>query len=252
MQIRNAIAAIVLALAAASCGGQYNVEGTSSVSVLDGSKLYLKALVKDDLKSIDSCEVVHGQFHFTGRLDSTRLAQLTMGDELAMPVVLEEGQIAIKIDPAKHTVAGTELNDKLYQFLEKHDQLAAGLADLQHRESQMLLDGVPEEEINAKLTAEASRISAEEDKLVTDFISDNFDNVLGPCVFMMVTSGFEYPILTPQLEFILSKATDTFKNDSYVKQYCEAANSIQARQQGLEPEPAAAPAAPADTTAVQK
>ena len=69
---------------------------------------------------------------------------------------------------------------------------------------------------------------------------------------MMVTSGFRYPVLTPQLEFILSKATETFKNDPYVKEYCKVAREIEAQQQGLVDEApvqsAPAPAVPADST----
>jgi hypothetical protein len=68
---------------------------------------------------------------------------------------------------------------------------------------------------------------------VTNFIVENFDNVLGPGVFMMMTSGYPYPVLTPQIEDIMSKATKKFKEDPYVKQYYEAANEIQARQNGL-------------------
>ena len=84
---------------------------------------------------------------------------------------------------------------------------------------------------------------------------ENFDNILGPGVFMMVTSGYQYPVLTPQIEDIMSKATKKFKDDPYVKEYYRTAQEIQARQNGLiddsqsqaapqaapEPEPQAAP-----------
>ena len=68
---------------------------------------------------------------------------------------------------------------------------------------------------------------------MTNFIVENFDNVLGPGVFMMMTSGYPYPVLTPQIEDIMSKATKKFKEDPYVKQYYQTANEIQARQNGL-------------------
>ena len=59
------ILAVVAALLT-SCASSYNVSGTSSVSAMDGSKLYLKAVKNNDLQNIDSCEVVHGEFHFAG------------------------------------------------------------------------------------------------------------------------------------------------------------------------------------------
>ena len=220
----------------ASCANQYNVQGSSSISSLDGSKLYLKAVKNNELKSIDSCDIVHGQFHFSGVLDTVRMANLFMDEESIMPVVLEQGEIVIKLDNASQSVGGTPLNDKLYKFIDKHKQLDNRMSELSHRQSQMLLDGIDELTINEQLNAEADKIAAEEDKLVTSFIVENFDNVLGPGVFMMITSGFNVPVLTPQIEDIMSKATDKFKNDPYVKEYYQVATENMAKMQGLEPE----------------
>ena len=218
----------------ASCAKSYNVQGSSSISSLDGSKLYLKAVKNNELKSIDSCDIVHGQFHFSGILDTVRMANLFMDDQSLMPVVLEEGEIVIKIDNAAQSVGGTPLNDKLYKFIDKHKQLDNRMSELSHKQSQMMLEGVDELTINEKLNAEAEKIAAEEDKLVTTFIVENFDNVLGPGVFMMITSGFNVPVLTPQIEDIMSKATDKFKNDPYVKEYYQVASENMAKMQGLD------------------
>ena len=218
----------------ASCANSYNVQGSSSISSLDGSKLYLKAVKNNELKSIDSCDIVHGQFHFSGILDTVRMANLFMDDQSLMPVVLEEGEIVIKIDNAAQSVGGTPLNDKLYKFIDKHKQLDNRMSELSHKQSQMMLEGVDELTINEKLNAEAEKIAAEEDKLVTSFIVENFDNVLGPGVFMMITSGFNVPVLTPQIEDIMSKATEKFKNDPYVKEYYQVASDNMAKMQGLD------------------
>ena len=218
----------------ASCANSYNVQGSSSISSLDGSKLYLKAVKNNELKSIDSCDIVHGQFHFNGILDTVRMANLFMDDQSIMPVVLEEGEIVIKLDNAAQSVGGTPLNDKLYKFIDKHKQLDNKMSELSHKQSQMMLEGVDELTINEHLNAEAEKIAAEEDKLVTSFIVENFDNVLGPGVFMMITSGFNVPVLTPQIEDIMSKATEKFKNDPYVKEYYQVASENMAKMQGLD------------------
>ncbi len=216
-----------------SCAESYNIQGTTSVSQLDGSKLYLKAVKEQELKNVDSCDVVHGKFKFAGLLDTIRLASLYMDDESIMPVVLEKGEIDIHIDNTGQKVSGTPLNDKLYEFITFHNQLTGEMNELGHRQSQMLLDGIEEEVIDRQLSREAAIIAQREDSLVTNFIVENFDNVLGPGVFMMVTSSYPYPVLTPQIEDIMSKATPHFKNDPYVKEYYQAANEIQARQNGL-------------------
>ncbi len=245
----NKIAPLLAILAIlTSCATSYNVQGSSSLSALDGSKLYLKTLKDRELKNIDSCDVVHGEFHFTGLLDTVRMVNLYMGDEGILPFVLEEGDIMVKIEDATQSVTGTPLNDSLYHFIDRHNQLGNRMNELSHRQSQMLLDGIDEDDIDARLSKEAADIAAEEDRLVTTFIINNFDNVLGPGVFMMITSQYRYPVLTPQIEDIMSKATEKFKNDAYVSDYYQTAQENEARMNGLEdtaaeqPAPAPAPA----------
>lgn len=233
-----------------SCASSYNVRGTSSVSALDGSKLYLKAVKNNELQNIDSCEVVHGEFHFAGLLDTVRMVSLFMDDESIMPLVLEEGEIVIRIENAVQSVGGTPLNDSLYVFIDKHNQLSSRMSELSHRQSQMLLDGIDEAQINRQLSAEANEIAAEEDHLVTKFICDNFDNVLGPGIFMMITGQYRYPVLTPQIEEIMSKATDKFKNDPYVRDYYQTAQENEARMNGTKDFDDVATPLP-DSTAVQ-
>ena len=251
--------ALVVVCTLVSCAEGYSVQGSSSVSALDGSKLYLKTIKDNELRNIDSCEVVHGQFRFAGLLDTVRMANLFMDDESIMPIVLEKGEISIRIDNASQTVFGTPLNDRLYEFIDFHNQLGNQMAELSHKQSRMLLDGIDENDINRQLNIEAAEIARKEDSLVTNFIVENFDNVLGPGVFMMITSMYRYPVLTPQIEDIMSKATSKFKNDPYVKDYYQVATENQARSTGLHdantatvPDAAAMPAddsvLPADTS----
>lgn len=230
----------ILALLA-SCASSYNVEGSSSITALDGSKLYLRAIKNNEFKNIDSCDVVHGEFHFTGLLDTVRMASLYMDDESIMPVVLEKGEITIKLDNARQVVGGTPLNDSLYKFIDKHNQLANQMNELSHKQSQMMLEGIDEEVINRQLRAEAAKIAEEEDQLVMKFVEANFDNVLGPGVFMMITSQYRYPILTPQIEDIMSKATKRFKEDPYVRDYYQTAQENEKRMNGLGDQPEQVP-----------
>ena len=61
---------------------------------------------------------------------------------------------------------------------------------------------------------------------------DNFDNVLGPGVFFMITANHRYPELSPWIEDIMSKATEKFKNDPYVRDYYRKAQQNQAIMNG--------------------
>jgi hypothetical protein len=184
---------------------------------LDGSKLYLKVVKDKELTNIDSCEVVHGKFRFSGSIDTTQMASLFMDDESIMPLVVEKGHINIHIDNAQQKVSGTTLNEKLYEFLEKHDRLNNQMRELDHRYSQMLLDGIDEDDINRTLTAESAIIVQQEDSLVTNFVVDNFENVLGPFVFIQMSSS------VPQIEHIMSKAPETFKQRADVEEFYKIA-----------------------------
>jgi hypothetical protein len=210
---------LISALAAilTSCADSYVIEGSSSVPQLDGSKLYLKVVKDKELTNIDSCEVVHGKFRFSGSIDTTQMASLFMDDESIMPLVVEKGHINIHIDNAQQKVSGTTLNEKLYEFLEKHDRLNNQMRELDHRYSQMLLDGIDEDDINRTLTAESAIIVQQEDSLVTNFVVDNFENVLGPFVFIQMSSS------VPQIEHIMSKAPETFKQRADVEEFYKIA-----------------------------
>mgnify|MGYP000006581272 CR=1 FL=1 len=224
--------ALLSILMFASCADTYNIQGTSNVPTLDGRMLFLKAYDGSDLKDIDSCDIVHGEFHFSGTLDSTKLVTLFMDEDGIMPVVLESGEIIINIDNTQQKVSGTPLNEKLFEFIEKYKQLESEVSELGHMQSQAIMDGKDLNAVNAHLAEKAGQIAEREDKLVTTFIVENFDNVLGPGVFFMMTAGHRYPELSPWIEDIMSKATDKFKNDPYVSDYYRKAQQNQAIMNG--------------------
>lgn len=215
-----------------SCAGSYNIQGSSNVPVLDGKMLYLKSYDGNELKKIDSCDIIHGQFQFSGALDSTQIVTLFMDDESLMPLVLESGDIQINIDNAQQKVSGTPLNEKLFKFIEEYNRIESEMSELGHIQSQAIMDGHDINVVNADLAARAEKISEREDKLITTFIVDNFDNVLGPGVFFMITAGHRYPELSPWIEDIMSKATDYFKSNPYVRDYYNKALQNQAIMNG--------------------
>lgn len=225
--------AFITLLALTSCAESYEVTGTSNVGTLDGSMLYLKILKDNEFKNIDSCDVVHGQFHFEGKLDSVKMANIFMDNEPVLPLVLESGNILVKLDDTQQNVSGTPLNDKLFGFFKKYQQLQNQQKELVHKHDQAIMNGSDMEAVTQKLNAEALHLSDQEDKLITSFVTDNFDNVLGPGVFFLVTMSNQYPMLSPWIEDIMSKATDYFKNDPYVKDYYQKAQENQQIMNGM-------------------
>ena len=110
--------------------------------------------------------------------------------------------------------------------------------ELVHKHDQAIMNGRNMNIVNANLNKEAAHLSQQEDNLITSFVTENFDNILGPGVFFMVTIGYQYPELTPWIEDIMSKATDNFKNDQYVKDYYKKALENQQIMNGMRGAPA--------------
>jgi hypothetical protein len=63
------------------------------------------------------------------------------------------------------------------------------------------------------------------DKLETDFVVDNFDNVLGITYFLVLCDNaynqFGFPTTTPQIDEIYGRAPDSFRNNKDVRLYME-------------------------------
>lgn len=219
--------AFLSVLALTSCSKSFTIQGSSNVSTLDGHMLYLKVVSDTTMKNVDSCEVVHGQFHFKGSVDSVCMGTIFMDQDYVLPVVLEDGDITIKLDNTQQDVSGTPLNDSLTTFRNKLMQLQNQVQEMVNAEYQGYATGSNMDEVYAKLNARQMQLNEKIDKLMSGFVVENFDNVLGPWAFSLHTSSYEYPMLDPWIEDIMSKATDKFKNDPYVKDYYAKAQENQ-------------------------
>ncbi len=217
-----------------SCCRSYKITGTSSVSSLDGKTLSIKVAKDGKWVTLDSAQVVHGEFTLKGSVDSIQMVSLFMEDENIMPMVLEGGKIEISISNTKLTVKGSPLNDKLYAFVDKKAAMDAKIEDLSRKEAKMILNGVDPAEINMLLTKESDQLNNEMNSYVKTFIAENYENVLGPGVFMMLCSNFPYPLMTPAMEDIIKNSPDKFKNNPLIKEYVTKAHenmqSIQEHQ----------------------
>ena len=216
---------LVSLLAFTSCASEYKIEGSSSVSRLDGKMLFIKVPNGDRMLNVDSAEVIHGVFKMEGVADSTVMASLYMDDESIMPFVVEKGKIAIKIDNARIIVTGTPLNDRLYDFVGKKTSLDDQAYELERMESRMIMDGKAPDEIQLEITKEREKLADEMNTLAKEFIQKNYDNVLGPGVFIMLCNSFRYPVITPLIEEIINEAPDVFKNNPLIKDYITVARS---------------------------
>lgn len=224
-----------------SCGKGYKIEGTSSLAGLDGKTLFIKTLKGEEWIKLDSAEIVHGLFSMKGNVDTVAMTTLFMEDEGIMPLVLEKGKIEISIAYPQFTAKGTPMNDALYGFLEKRNDLELQVEELHRKEARMVMEGGNIDEIQAQLDVEAEKLKQEINTYIKSFISQNYENVLGPNVFVMLCSSLPYPVLTPQIEDILNDAPYSFKNHVLVKEFVTVAKENMRRikeQQLMENVPA--------------
>lgn len=207
----------------ASCTHKYKIEGTSSVNGLDGKMLYIKTLNGGEWIQLDSAEVVHGLFSMKGKVDSVQMVSLYMDDESIMPIVLERGKIEVTISNTDLKVGGTSLNDALYEFISKKNEMEESIGELEQKETRMVLDGGDLNAIHEQLLAEGDSLIKAMNVYVKTFISNNYENVLGPNVFMMLCSSLPYPIVTPQIDDIIKDAPYSFKSNKMVKEFLSKA-----------------------------
>ncbi|SRR5574344_196661 len=234
--------AVLTAMVMTACT-KYDISGSSDLQGVDGRMLYLRALTGDSPIGLDSCDVVHGKFKFSGSLDSVKVVMLCMDNNAVIPVVLEDGKIKVEVNAQRQVCKGTPLNDTLTAFTNRYRQLATKMADLEHIQNQAYMNGEDMEDVNRRLSFAQQELLQKEDRLVSGFIAENFDNCLGPYVFLMATQSSEFPVLTPWIEALMTKATDTFKNNPVVKEYMEAAQHNQDVMSGVADVPQAAPQA---------
>lgn len=223
MNVNYILPLVLLLVTFTSCSRKYKIDGNSSITSFDGKMLFLRTIQDGQWQTIDSAEVVHGLFSMQGPVDSVMMVTLYMDDEGIMPLILEKGKVTVTISNSQLDAKGTPLNDALYEFIEKRNELEVKIDELDRKEARMVLDGANLEEVHAQLSQEAEALVKEMNGYVKGFISDNYENVLGPSVFMMMCSSLPYPIMTPQIEDIMRTAPMSFKENAFVKDFLSKA-----------------------------
>lgn len=214
---------LTLTLVMASCSRNYKVEGTSSLAGFDGKKLFLRTFKDGEWVAVDSADVEHGLFKMSGPVDTARMVALFMDGENLMPLVLERGTVEVTISTGQLDAKGTPLNDRLYDFIRKRNEMETKIEELDRKEARLVLEGADIDEVHVQLAQEGELLLKEMNDYIKQFIIDNFTNVLGPSVFMMMCSTLPYPLITPPIEELMKSAPVEFKGDPLVKDFLEKA-----------------------------
>lgn len=214
MYMKRVLYTCLAMMALVSCAESYetyNIQGVSSVSLDHGNTLSLKVFKDTSLADLDSCEMVHGTFRFAGRIDTTQLGFIVIDDmREPVPLVIETGLISVHLDRGMSHVSGTPLNDKLYNYLEHYNQLMNYSSELATR------------------TIDAATLRSKKDSLETNFIIENSDNAAGFYAFLQLVSEMvgTQRLITPQLEEIMKRASESFRTNPFVENYYREAREL--------------------------
>lgn len=222
MRLSHILLCVLGQVAICSCSPQYNIDGNSTIAGLDGQKMYLRATRPDGTKTavaLDSCEVVHGCFNFGGVVDSVLMADLYMGDDIMMPVVLENGRMFVQMDINTQSISGGPLNERLNQFLVKHGRCERELWDLNRRARNMVYEGKTLDQIVAVIDPMKSTLLDQMKGLEVQFIKDNYDNVLGTGYFMRMCTNMGMPVANDDILDILVNAPESFLKNPFIGNY---------------------------------
>ena len=218
---------VVLLTAFSACSSTYQITGNSDITTLDGKILSLRTLQDGHWVEVDSAEVVHGLFSMNGKADTTRMVTIYFDNQGILPIILENGDISVSISNQTMRAGGTPLNDALYDFIRVRNSMERQLGILNSREARLIMEGANPDFIHMQIQQEIDSINRQMNAFARSFISDNFNNILGPSVFMMMCSTLPYPILTDEIEAILNSAPESFLNQEWVKDFISKAKENQ-------------------------
>jgi hypothetical protein len=126
------------------------------------------------------------------------------------------------------------LNDSFNEFIIKKTSLEDRAYEVERIESRMIMDGKDPKFIQEEMEKQRTALGNDMDDLAKTFIQENYNNVLGTGVFLMLCNGFPYPVLTPIMEEIINDAPDSFKNNPMIKEYVSVARSNMDKLQAVQ------------------
>lgn len=175
-------------------------------------------------RTLDSCEVLHGQFLMKGKVDSNVIATLFIDGQPIMPMILEPGKIDVTISNPVFKVEGTPLNDSLYAFIARKYKLDMRVVEMERMEAQMIMNGYSQYEIQHYLDSAYQVLGEDMRSLVCSFIGHNYDNPLGLCGFSMLCNGLPYPTITPLIQSVINDAPEVFLQHPLISEFLKEAH----------------------------
>lgn len=215
--------ALTILLLTVSCRHNYVIDGSIDLYGYDGENLYLVTYEGNGFSAVDSCSVRHGLFRMEGRTDSTVFAMLCHGFEPLMPLMLQPGKLRVSVSPSEMNVSGTRLNNQLYDFLDRKNDIDNRFEDILQRSQRHPAFADPD----ACYEDSLKELVNEAEDFIFDFISRHYSDEDGVAVFLMMCYGTmmsQEP--SPLVTRIVEDAPKKFLNNYKVRNYLEAVGAL--------------------------
>lgn len=207
-----------------SCKDKYHISGVAyDGEVADGTLIHIKQEKDGKWHTLNSCEILHGNFKMEGDLDTTLLTALFIDDIPTLPLVLESGVISVNIEPQIIRITGTEHNDKLNKFILHKEKLENHITKLERERTSLATTTHTHKNRDIEIRDSIASVMHRFGSFIEGFIIDNHHTLLGPCVFRLLCSTLPRPEVTPQIERLTANAPAKFLNSPFVKAYLEKA-----------------------------
>ena len=169
--------------------------------------------------------ISHGTFETSCSGGDPRLCGLFVADNQVGFIVVENGTLDVDLDGNGFAmVSGTKLNNKLSGYLAKLNAIENEIDHLDFQYiSASLFTGDPDGILHREFQARCQELIKSRNELQTEFIINNFDNVLGKGFFIQLLNEKPTPEQKAQVEKILNKAPKSFKADEEIQQYLHRA-----------------------------
>ncbi|MCR5695899.1 MAG: AhpC/TSA family protein [Marinilabiliaceae bacterium] len=133
---------------------------------------------------VDTILVTDGKFEYTGEAPTNRILALNYNgftiDQFCCSF-FNDGE-PIEVDLNDYTIKkGSMLNLKYSEYLDRYRKLDSSFTPRPKEAQKMLLNGTPEDEVNAmypEIAAQHDSVYAELDKLYVETVENNLDNIL--------------------------------------------------------------------------
>lgn len=213
--VSNIMLCVSVLMAVCSCQSRYRIDGITEAYGHEGSTMYLVYFEKGVAHTIDSCIVNHGRFHMENTLEKPRYVLIWKNNQTVLPLIIEDGNIEVKITPEDANVSGTPQNEILYSFLHEKEQVDRLYDEINQKRIQLIRQKpIDVEALNATRDS-LSKVVVECESLVLDFFRTNWTEPAAQGVFMMLTWNL-HDNVPRVIRNILDEAPEDFMQDSYV------------------------------------